>query len=300
MHKSMGQDETLMLDAPAKVALALHVKGKADDGAHQQDSLVVFGGASDQLIFKPAKHLHLSIEGPFAKALENQRDNLIVTAAQLLANELGIKPTGHLVLKKNLPITSGISGGAADAAAALLGLLRLWERTIRDEALERIASKLGSDVSLCLEGACLKVSGTSAKGQNHECFEKGPMLPKGMGLVLINPRVPIEIAPLYQSLRHSDNGEMGPMPSAFLSAKAFADWLGDQRNDLQMAAIDKVPVIEMVLQSLIDDSHCLFARLSGTGATCFGLFASQDLAKDCAQRLAFSHPNWWVSHGGIR
>lgn len=289
-----------MLEAPAKVGLALHVTGMADDGAHHQDSLVVFGGASDQLIFRPARHLHLSIEGPFARALENQRDNLIVTAAQLLASELGVTPTGHLVLRKNLPITAGISGGAADAAAALLGLLRLWERTIRDEALERIASQLGSDVSLCLEGACLKVSGTSAQGKNNEHFEKGPVLPKGMGLVLINPRVPIEIDPLYQSLRHTDNGAMGPMPSAFLSARAFADWLGDQRNDVQMAAIDKVPVIEMVLQALIDDPHCLFARLSGTGATCFGLFASEDLAQDCAHRLSFSHPNWWVSHGGIR
>ena len=93
---------------------------------------------------------------------------------------------------------------------------------------------------------------------------------------------------------------MGPVPSAFLSAKALADWLSDQRNDLEMSAMEQAPIIETVLQALNDDGDCLFARMSGSGATCFGLFASVKHAEYAARRLSFTHPNWWVSHGGVQ
>ncbi len=285
---------TLVLDAPAKVNLTLHITGQREDGYHLLDSLVVFGGAADRLIFEQASHLHLSVTGPFADGLRQEPDNLIVRAARLLAKELKLPAHAIMTLEKHLPISAGIGGGSSDAAAALLGLLRLWERTIKDEKLRAIALRLGADVPICLEGNCLRAEGIGDQVQ------PGPRMPRDLGLVLVNPRMPISTPDIFKRLRRKDNAPMGPVPSAFLSAKALADWLADQRNDLEMPAMEQAPVIETVLQSLNDDGDCLFARMSGSGATCFGLFASIKHAEYAARRLSFTHPNWWVSHGGVQ
>ncbi|PLW75085.1 4-(cytidine 5'-diphospho)-2-C-methyl-D-erythritol kinase [Cohaesibacter celericrescens] len=288
------QDTALILEAPAKVNLALHITGQREDGYHFLDSLVVFGGASDRLIFKPSDHLHLSVTGPFAEGLRQEPDNLMVRAARSLAKELHLPAEAELTLEKYLPISAGIGGGSSDAATTLLGLLRLWERTIKDEKLRTIALQLGADVPMCLEGECLRASGIGGT------LETGPRMPKNLGLVLINPHVPISTPDLFSKLKHKNNAPMGPMPSAFLSAAALAEWLSDQRNDLEMAAIEQAPVIETVLQALMDDGDCLFTRMSGSGATCFGLFNTVKHAEYAARRLTFSHPNWWVSHGAVR
>lgn len=284
----------LVLDAPAKVNLTLHITGQRDDGYYLVDSLVVFGGASDRLVFEPSSHLHLSVKGPFADGLRQEPDNLIVRAARLLAKELNVPAQAALTLEKQLPISSGIAGGSSDAAAALLGLLRLWERTIKDEKLRAIALRLGADVPMCLEGSCLRAEGIGDQ------MQRGPIMPRDLGLVLINPRVPISTSDIFKRLKNKQNAPMGPVPSAFLSAKALADWLSDQRNDLEMPAMEQIPIIETVLQALNDDGDCLFARMAGSGATCFGLFASAKHAEYAARRLSFTHPNWWVSHGGVQ
>ena len=283
----------LTLSAPAKINLALHITGQREDGYHLLESLVVFGGAADRIQFKPSRHLHLSVKGSFAEGLRQEPDNLMVRAARLLADELNCPAEADMILEKSLPISAGIGGGSSDAAATLLGLLRLWQRTINDDKLRMIALKLGADVPMCLEGTCL-----IARGIGDE-LSSGPRLPKDLGMVLINPRVPISTPEIFKSLKHKTNKPMGPVPSAFLSAVALADWLDNQRNDLEMAAIEQAPVIETVLQALEDDGDCLFSRMSGSGATCFGLFATVKHAEYAARRLAFSHPNWWVSHGGV-
>ncbi|SFO09846.1 4-diphosphocytidyl-2-C-methyl-D-erythritol kinase [Cohaesibacter marisflavi] len=294
MTKTATDQSILTLTAPAKINLALHITGQRDDGYHLLESLVVFGGAEDRIQFKPSRHLHLSVKGSFAEGLRQEPDNLMVRAARLLAAELKCKPEADMTLDKSLPISAGIGGGSSDAAATLLGLLRLWQRTINDDKLRMIALKLGADVPMCLEGSCLIAGGVGDE------LSPGPRLPKNLGMVLINPRVPISTPSIFKSLKRKDNKPMGPVPSAFLSAVALADWLDDQRNDLEMAAIEQAPVIETVLQALEDDGDCLFARMSGSGATCFGLFASVKHAEYAARRLAFSHPNWWVSHGGVQ
>ncbi|WP_319531066.1 4-(cytidine 5'-diphospho)-2-C-methyl-D-erythritol kinase [uncultured Cohaesibacter sp.] len=293
MISQPSNENALVLQAPAKVNLALHITGQREDGFHLLDSLVVFGGAADRLVFKPADRLHLSVSGPFAEGLRQEPDNLMVRAARLLADELHLPAKAELTLEKHLPISAGVGGGSSDAATTLLGLLRLWERTIKDEKLRVIALKLGADVPMCLEGSCLRATGIGDE------LSKGPRLPKDLGLVLINPRVPISTPGIFKKLKRKTNDSMGPIPSAFLSAVALADWLSDQRNDLQMAAIEQAPVIETVLQALVDDGDCLFARMSGSGATCFGLFQSIKHAEYAARRLTFTHPNWWVSYGGV-
>ncbi|WP_119306724.1 4-(cytidine 5'-diphospho)-2-C-methyl-D-erythritol kinase [Cohaesibacter haloalkalitolerans] len=294
MTKPSQDPDILTLTAPAKINLALHITGQRDDGYHLLESLVVFGGAADRIQFKPSKHLHLSVNGPFAASLRQEPDNLMVRAARLLATELNCAVAADMTLEKFLPISAGVGGGSSDAAATLLGLLRLWQRTINDDKLRSIALKLGADVPMCLEGSCL-----IARGIGDE-LSFGPRLPKDLGMVLVNPRVPISTPSVFRRLKNRSNPPMGPMPSAFLSAMALADWLDNQRNDLEMAAIEQAPVIETVLQALEDDGDCLFARMSGSGATCFALFASVKHAEYAARRMAFTHPNWWVSHGGVQ
>nr|WP_319390151.1 4-(cytidine 5'-diphospho)-2-C-methyl-D-erythritol kinase [uncultured Cohaesibacter sp.] len=294
MTKPSQDPDILTLAAPAKINLALHITGQRDDGYHLLESLVVFGGAADRIQFKPSKHLHLSVNGPFADSLRQEPDNLMVRAARLLATELNCAVAADMTLEKFLPISAGVGGGSSDAAATLLGLLRLWQRTINDDKLRTIALKLGADVPMCLEGSCL-----IARGIGDE-LSSGPRLPKDLGMVLVNPRVPISTPNIFRRLKNRSNPPMGPVPSAFLSAMALADWLDNQRNDLEMAAIEQAPVIETVLQALEDDGDCLFARMSGSGATCFALFATVKHAEYAARRMAFTHPNWWVSHGGVQ
>nr|WP_321458107.1 4-(cytidine 5'-diphospho)-2-C-methyl-D-erythritol kinase [uncultured Cohaesibacter sp.] len=294
MTNTSPDQSILTFTAPAKINLALHIVGQREDGYHLLDSLVVFGGAEDRIVFKPSNHLHLSVNGPFAQGLRQEPDNLMVRAARLLATELNCPAEADMVLEKHLPISAGIGGGSSDAAAALLGLLRLWQRTINDDKLRSIALKLGADVPMCLEGSCIVAQGIGDE------LHAGPRLPTNLGMVLINPRVPISTPSIFKKLKHKNNSPMGPAPSAFLSAVALADWLDDQRNDLEMAAIEQAPVIETVLQALEDDGDCLFARMSGSGATCYGLFATVKHAEYAARRMAFSHPNWWVSHGGVK
>ncbi len=290
----MQDEAVLTIPAPAKVNLALHITGQRDDGYHLLDSLVVFGGASDVIHFRQSDHLHLSVTGPFSEGLRHEPDNLMVRAARLLADELGLKAQADLTLEKNLPIAAGIGGGSADAAATMLGLFQLWDRTIRDDTLRAIALSLGADVPMCLEGSCLRAEGIGDE------LTPGPRLPNDLGLVLINPHIPISTPDIFKNLKSKDNSPMGPMPSAFLSATALAEWLSEQRNDLELAAIAQAPIIENVLQALNDDGDCLLARMSGSGATCYGMFATAKHAEYAARRLAFSHPNWWVSHGGAQ
>ncbi|MCV6548152.1 MAG: 4-(cytidine 5'-diphospho)-2-C-methyl-D-erythritol kinase [Cohaesibacter sp.] len=291
---TMQDEAVLRIPAPAKVNLALHITGQRDDGYHMIDSLVVFGGASDVIEFRSSDRLHLSVSGPFSEGLRHEPDNLMVRAARLLADEFGLEAKADLMLEKNLPIAAGIGGGSADAAATLLGLFKLWDRTVRDDTLRAIALSLGADVPMCLEGSCLRAQGIGDE------LAPGPRLPNDLGLVLINPHIPISTPDIFRKLKSKDNAPLGPIPSAFLSASALAGWLSEQRNDLELAAIAQAPIIENVLQALNDDGDCLLARMSGSGATCFGMFATAKHAEYAARRMAFSHPNWWVSHGGVQ
>jgi 4-diphosphocytidyl-2-C-methyl-D-erythritol kinase len=290
----MQDEAVLTIPAPAKVNLALHITGQRDDGYHLLDSLVVFGGASDVIHFRQSDHLHLSVTGPFSEGLRHEPDNLMVRAARLLAEEFGLEAQADLTLEKNLPIAAGIGGGSADAAATMLGLFQLWDRTVRDDTLRSIALSLGADVPMCLEGSCLRAEGIGDE------LTPGPRLPNDLGLVLINPHIPISTPDIFKNLKSKDNSPMGPIPSAFLSATALAEWLSEQRNDLELAAIAQAPIIENVLQALNDDGDCLLARMSGSGATCYGMFATAKHAEYAARRMAFYHPNWWVSHGGVQ
>jgi 4-diphosphocytidyl-2-C-methyl-D-erythritol kinase len=275
--------------APAKVNLFLHVTGKRADGYHLLDSLAVFAGIADRLAFAPSAGLGLTVTGPFAASLEAETDNLVLRAARMLAAECGVTQSGVLTLDKWLPVASGIGGGSADAAAALRLLCRVWGVSPAEAALDRIASGLGADVSVCLRNRPLRMRGVG------ERLTPAPALPP-CGLVLVNPGVPLATAPVFRA-RAGDFSPEAVLPEGWDTAREMAGTLKGLANDLEAAAIGLVPAIRDVLSGILGTRGCLLARMSGSGATCFGLFGTPGEAEAAAAVL--TRPGWWCWGGAL-
>ena len=294
--------KTVTEKACAKINLALHVTGRREDGYHLLDSLVVFADYGDDLILSEALRTDLEISGPFSKGLEAETDNLILKAHRVLSDALKTQvPPTHFHLIKNLPVSSGIGGGSADAAAALRGLIKLRQLEIDDVTLSMCAQKLGADVPVCLLGHTCPMQGASEIIRPIENFTP-------LYIVLVNAGVKISTPSIFAELG-IDAGR-----SAFDGLAPYdhfkpiqphhgehthnhiqwIDWLKNSRNDLQNAAMRQSNKISQTLEAINNSEHLLFARMSGSGATCFGLYASLDDAKNACATIKQSNPNWWV------
>ena len=274
----------------AKVNLFLHVLGRRADRYHLLDSLVVFADVGDGLSVADADGLSLAVEGPFAAGLAAEPDNLVLRAARALAAEVGVVPHGHFVLRKNLPVASGIGGGSADAAAALRLLCRLWRIAPEPALLAHLAAGLGADVPVCLASRASRMGGIG------EVLGPAPTLPD-CGIVLVNPGVAVATADVFR-MRHGPWSTSAALPAAWPDAIAMAAALTECRNDLQAPAIALQPLIGDVVQALAGAPGCLLARMSGSGATCFGLFSTADAAACAAEALR--RPGWWSWGGRLR
>ena len=269
--------------APAKVNLFLHVLGRRADGYHLLDSLAVFAGIGDELRAEAADDLSLVLEGDHAAALQAEPGNLVLRAARLLAAAAGIAPGVRLILTKRLPVASGIGGGSADAAATLRLLARLWQlRGMTAAALSPIAAVLGGDVPVCLASRPARMRGAG------EELDPPPTLPS-FGLLLVNPGIPIATADVFLARQGPFSAE-ARLPGAWPEASAMASDLARLSNDLEPAAIALCPAVAEVLAALRAQPGCLLARMSGSGATCFALFAGSSQAQAAAARLPLS---WW-------
>jgi 4-diphosphocytidyl-2-C-methyl-D-erythritol kinase len=277
--------------APAKLNLYLHVTGRRGDGFHFLDSLVAFASVGDTIRVEPAAALGLTIDGPFAASLRGDpQANLVWRAADALARKLGREPRAAIRLTKNLPVASGIGGGSSDAAATLRALAELWRCDDR-AALRDIAAALGSDVPACFD------PGTCWLGGVGEQVEAAPVLPS-CGVVLANPGIALETAAVYRAF----GGPFSP-PARFAmpgDAAALAGALASRRNDLMAAARQLVPPIGEVLAGLSALDAALIARMSGSGATCFALFADEAAAQAGAAKLQAENPDWWIASGRLR
>nr|WP_294521263.1 4-(cytidine 5'-diphospho)-2-C-methyl-D-erythritol kinase [uncultured Rhodopila sp.] len=276
--------------ACAKINLHLHVVGRRPDGYHLLDSLVVFAGAADVLTVERAGTLSLAVTGPFAAGLDNEADNLVLRAARALAIHADVPPAGRLVLEKNLPVASGIGGGSADAAAALRLLDRFWEIGAGQGVLAAIAGGLGADVPVCVSSRPALMSGIG------EILAPAPRLPEA-GIVLVNPGVAVSTPAVFRA-RDGGFSTAAVWPAGgWRDAKSLAASLHATGNDLEAAALGLAPGIGEALAALAADARCLLARMSGSGATCFGLYADAAVARAAAAAVA--RPGWWVWGGGI-
>jgi 4-diphosphocytidyl-2-C-methyl-D-erythritol kinase len=263
--------------AKAKINLCLHVTGQRADGYHLLDSLVVFADFGDALKFTIADEFALSIDGPFGGGLGAGPENLINRAATFLGGG-----GAHVRLTKNLPISSGIGGGSADAAAALRGLSDLWNVALPDDR----GLSLGADVPVCLRACATRMQGIG------EQLADVDFLP-AIAAVLVNSGDAVSTPTIFASLKSKTNPEISFLPNDPLSFSNAVTYLGQLRNDLEQPAISNAPAIGQVLHALSETGAGL-ARMSGSGATCFGLFADFTQAKDAALVLAENHPKWWV------
>lgn len=273
--------------APAKVNLYLHVLGRRDDGYHLLDSLVVFAGVGDGIAVAPAADLALSVDGPMAAHIPAGPDNLVLRAARGLAEMAGIDRGAHIRLTKRLPVASGIGGGSADAAATLRALCALWRLAPDPVDMAALALRLGADVPVCLAGAPAFFGGIG------EAIEPVPPLPD-VWLVLVNPGVPVSTPAIFKA-RRGDFSQAGRFDGPLPDAAALFERLGRCRNDLAEPAMTLAPVIGEVLAELAGQPGCGLARMSGSGATCFGLFAGEGEARAAAAALAADHGGWWVA-----
>lgn len=269
--------------APAKVNLALHVTGRREDGYHLLDSLVVFAGIGDWLDIDAGQGLALSVSGPRADGVPTDRSNLVWRAAE--AFDRGRGATIHL--EKHLPHAGGIGGGSADAGAALRGLSELWGVPMPD--LQACLS-LGADLPVCAACEPARMRGIG------EVLDRVPAIPP-LWIVLVNPGVAVPTGDVFRALDGVNNA---PMPDPDWSGPDdFVSWLSRTRNDLEPAAIAIAPEVLDVLQALRDEAGCLLARMSGSGATCFGLFAGKADAEAAARGLRAGHGHWWVEAAEI-
>ncbi|MDX8524373.1 4-(cytidine 5'-diphospho)-2-C-methyl-D-erythritol kinase [Mesorhizobium sp. MSK_1335] len=274
--------------APAKINLALHVTGRRDDGYHLIDSLAVFTRFGDRIEIEPAEYDEFSVSGRYAAGLPLDDGNLVVKARDALRQEAGAAQTTPVAirLEKNLPISSGVGGGSSDAAAALNGLARLWKVDIDDTSLARIGLTLGADLPMCLKGKPLLARGIGDEVSPLPAFP-------ALGLVLVNPGVAVSTPDVFKALASRDNGALAPLPKR-LDFHAIRNWLETTRNDLEVAARSIEPAIGEALKAL-KKGDAAFARMSGSGATCFGLFETGNVAKRAAIEIRARHPDWFVA-----
>ena len=269
--------------APAKINLFLHVGPRRADGFHPLQSLAVFTDAGDRLAVSPADNLTLTVEGPFASQLADEDDNLVLRAAKALG---GPGRSAALTLTKNLPVASGIGGGSSDAAAALRGLSRLWALPETD-SLHAIAIGLGSDVPACIDCVPCFMEGRG------EILTPAVRMPR-LAMLLVNPGAKVPTRDVFAALTKGRGTDMRLPTGGFADTADLLRFLEATGNDLEMPARDIEPAVAAVLEGLKSLPGALLARMSGSGATCFAIFADDESCARAAAKLRAAHPGWWI------
>lgn len=282
----LSREFSLVEAAPAKINLALAVTGQRADGYHLLDSLVTFTAFGDRIGFSPAAEDRFTLSGRFAGGLAGG-GNLVLAARDRLRAALEkagrAAPPVHIHLEKNLPVAAGIGGGSADAAATLRGLVAFWQADPPRTVLDALAIGLGADVPMCLESRPLV-----ARGVGEEIVR---LAMPALSLVLANPLVGVSTPAVFAALADKRNPPLD-LPGAATDA-GWAALIARLRNDLEPPARSLCGAISAVSDSLAASGAGL-VRMSGSGATCFGLYSSQVAAQSAAEGLARRHPDWFI------
>ena len=279
--------ESIVVSAPAKLNFYLHVLGRRDTGYHDLDSLVVFAAVGDVVSVHPAAEISLQIDGPFADDVPGGGDNLVLRAAEALAERTGMQAGAAITLTKNLPVASGIGGGSADAAATIKALVRLWGVHPGTHDLSGLALDLGADVPVCLFGRPAFMGGIG------EQLEPAPDLPDA-ALVLVNPGVAVSTPEVFGA-RVGVFSSGARFEGESVNAAGLADGLRGGGNDLFAPAMKVAPEIGEVISVIEATDGCLLARMSGSGATCFGLYETMAAADSATHAIQAARAAWWAT-----
>ena len=266
--------------AKAKINLCLHVTGQNMEGYHLLDSLVAFANYGDELVFHDNEKIEIVSEGKFGKDLSNIKiqKNIIFKTLKSLNLSSGVK----IKLQKNLPVSAGIGGGSADAAATLRGILQ--QKNIPFPPDDGLA--LGADVPVCIKSTTQRMQGIGEKLTDVKVFPK-------LAAVLVNSGDKVSTPVIFKLLKNKDNQDIGNLPNKKMTFTQTVHYLSELRNDLELPAFELIPNIKNVI-TLLNNSGSSLSRMSGSGATCFGLFADFELAKSAANNISTDNPNWWV------
>jgi 4-diphosphocytidyl-2-C-methyl-D-erythritol kinase len=277
---------TLVEKAPAKINLTLRVLGRRADGYHLLESLVAFADLADTLSLQPGAETTLDIAGPFAAACGPAAGNLVLKAVAALQGRVPGLKAGRFLLEKNIPVAAGVGGGSADAAAALRLLARANNLAADDTRLAQAAPTVGADVPVCLD-----LRTRIMRGVGDELSAALDLPP--LAALLVNPGVTLATRDVFAAFAGRDGGKT-PLAAMPRGLGAWIEWLGEHGNDLTQPAIACAPVIADVLKALGELPGARLARMSGSGATCFALFASSGETAAAAQRLGSERKDWWV------
>jgi 4-diphosphocytidyl-2-C-methyl-D-erythritol kinase len=274
--------------APAKVNLTLRILGRRADGFHELESLVVFARHGDRLTLTPGPDLSLTVRGPRAGATGDLADNLVLKAAGALVQDMPGLKVGRFLLDKRLPVAAGLGGGSADAAAALRLLARLNHLPLDDPRLFAAARQTGADVPVCIDPRARVMRGIGE-------ILSPPLTLQPIPAVLVNPGVAVATRDVFAALALPAGAIREPTSEPPPSRRnALLEWLGGEGNDLEPPALAVEPAIGRALAALEGIASCRVARMSGSGATCFGLFESTRAAAAGARNLKQAYPDWWV------
>lgn len=292
------QTKLITVFAPAKVNLYLHVTGRLDNGYHTLDSLIAFADIGDAVDIEPSPDFEFRVNGPYAKIFNPKEtdaspnsSNLVVQATWALAQAAQKTPNVRITLKKNLPLAAGLGGGSADAAAALWGLCEWWGIPRTAHYLPGLMARLGADIPVCLNCRAARVCGIG------DIIDPAPAMSE-TPVVLVNPGVHCPTPEVFSLF----SGAFRQPQSLPQNLESFADlvrFLQANHNDLQDAARKIAPGISAALKILGAQKECAFAAMSGSGATCFGIFEKESEAKKAARAIAQKHPGWWVKPGWL-
>lgn len=270
-------------EAPAKVNLALHVTGRRPDGYHLLDSIVVFADLADRLAFTPSDRTTLRATGPAARGMPLDRSNLAWRARDAMAEAYpGRIPELAIAIAKEIPMSSGLGGGSADAAATMRGLARLSGIDGRDGRLLDVAASLGADVPVCLAGRAARMEGTGERVT--PLVGCGPFF-----AVLARPDAGLSTAEIYSRLGGRTSDGLGVVPASITPA-----WLAGRRNDLELPAHEASPDVRALCALLAGCEDAMLSRMTGSGSACFALFPGPEAAAGAARAVARARPAWWV------
>ncbi|MGH6887822.1 MAG: 4-(cytidine 5'-diphospho)-2-C-methyl-D-erythritol kinase [Rhizomicrobium sp.] len=284
----MIASDRVFVRAPAKINLCLHVGERRVDGYHDLESLAVFAAQEDGIWLERAEDFSLSVAGPFGAGLSPGNDNLAIGAARTLAERTRTRRGVRITLQKEIPLASGLGGGSADAAAVMRGLVRLWSLALDHHDLRRIAASIGADVPVCIDSATAWMEG---RGERVTLL---PAMP-GVWLLLVNPRIAVPTAQVFAAIRERRGLGLRCPTEPFDDAPALVRFLQSTTNDLQLSACAIAPVIADVLDEIARLPGTLLARMSGSGATCFGLFENDRALRPALALLRERRPDWWLA-----